>query len=45
MKIRPLSDRILVKRVAEQRKTARDLHIDGVDPLILCEAGVLAVLE
>ena len=27
MKIRPLSDRILVKRVAEQQKTAGGLHI------------------
>jgi chaperonin GroES len=27
MKIRPLSDRILVKRVAEEQKTAGGLHI------------------
>ena len=43
MKIRPLSDRILVKRVAEQKKTAGGLHIPDSAKEKPLEALVVAV--
>jgi chaperonin GroES len=43
MKIRPLSDRILVKRVAEQKKTAGGLHIPDSAKEKPLEALIVAV--
>ena len=43
MKIRPLSDRILVKRVAEQQKTAGGLHIPDSAKEKPLEAIIVAV--
>src|SRR5256885_13645857 len=43
MKIRPLSDRILVKRVAEQQKTAGGLHIPDSAKEKPLEAMIVAV--
>ena len=43
MTIRPLSDRILVKRVAEQQKTAGGLHIPDSAREKPLEARVVAV--
>jgi co-chaperonin GroES (HSP10) len=46
MNIRPLYDRILAKRVAEQDKTTGGLFIpDSADHIILREDDILAVLE
>ena len=43
MTIRPLSDRILVKRVAEQQKTAGGLHIPDSAKEKPLEAMIVAV--
>ena len=49
MKLRPLHDRVVIRRSEEEKKTAysgsNTVKVDGEDLLVMAENEILAVIE